>query len=321
MHARLPAPSAAVAAPARPGAWFALAAAALALGGCQYLPHAYEPSSPPIPEARTIPIPGAILTFVSEGSGQPIVFVHGNIADLRIWSGQRGPGLKGYERVTYSRRYHYPNAWAGNGADYTEANHEKDLVSLIRELHLRRVHLVGHGAGAQLAVEVALSHPELVRTLVLVGPAMAAAADGRPGFEALAAEHTEVTRQMAATVKLDEDEKAATLLFDWVNAKSGSYEALPLPSKGEILDNARVLPFFLAAPPPAMNCAELGRLAVPTLVVTGERSNPFFAAVAEAVTACVPGAARQTIPSAGHVVQRENADAFNAALVGFLATH
>jgi non-heme chloroperoxidase len=306
---------------ARPSAWFALAAATLALGGCQYLPHAYEPSSPPIPEARTIPLPGAILTFVSEGSGQPIVFIHGNIADLRIWSGQRGPALKGYQLVTYSRRYHYPNAWAGNGTDYTEANHEEDLVSLIRGLHLGRVHLVGHGSGAQLAVEVALSHPGLVRTLVLVEPATTAAVAGRPGFEALVAERAEVGRQMAASVTLDEAEKAATLLFDWVNAKPGSYEALPLPLKGEILDNARVLPFFLAAPPPSLTCTELGRLAVPTLVMTGERSNPFFAAVAEAVTACVHGAARQTIPSAGHVVQRENAAAFNAALVGFLATH
>jgi pimeloyl-ACP methyl ester carboxylesterase len=62
-------------------------------------------------------------------------------------------------------------------------------------------------------------------------------------------------------------------------------------------------------------------LTVPTLVVTGEHSNPFFAAVADAVTACVTGAVRETIPTTGHVVQRDNADAFNAALVGFLAAH
>jgi non-heme chloroperoxidase len=298
-----------------------VAVSLIALGGCQYMPHAYEPQSPQIPEARTLPIPGAILTFVSEGSGRPIVFVHGNIADLRIWSDQRGPALKGYQEVSYSRRYHYPNAWAGDGRDYTEANHEQDLVHVIHGLHLGRVDLVGHGSGAQLAVEVALSHPELVRTLVLVEPAMATAAIGRPGFEALTTKRAELAEQMAAAVKKTDDEKAAKLLFNWADGSPGAYDALAAPLRGEILDNARVLAFFLATPPPGVLCAELGRLTVPTLVVTGEHSNPFFAAVADAVTACVTGAVRETIPTTGHVVQRDNADAFNAALVGFLAAH
>jgi non-heme chloroperoxidase len=291
------------------------------VGGCQYMPHAYEPHSPQIPESRTVPLPGAILTFVTQGSGQAVVFVHGNIADLRIWSEQRGPAFKRYQVVSYSRRYHYPNAWDGNGKDYTEANNDQDLANLIRALHLGRVHLVGHGSGAQIAVEVALGHPELVRTLVLVEPATAAAAEGRPGFEPLAAERSQLAGQMQTAVRLEQDEKAAAQLFDWASASPGAYEALPPPLKGEILDNATVLPFFLAAPPPAMPCAELGRLAVPTLVVTGERSNPFFGAVADAVAGCVQGAVRETIPSASHVVQRENADAFNAVLVGFVATH
>jgi non-heme chloroperoxidase len=305
--------------PLATGARLALATAVLALSACQYMPHAYEPSSPPIPEARTLPIPGAILTFVSEGSGPPVLFVHGNIADLRVWSGQRGPGLKGYEVVSYSRRYHYPNAWAGNGKDYTEANHAEDLVHLIHGLHLGRVHLVGEGSGAQLAVEVALSHPELVSTLVLVEPAMAAAAAGRPGFDELTAKRGELAEQMAVAVKKEDDEKAAKLLFDWANASPGAYDALPPPLRGEILDNARVLAFFLAAPPPPMPCTELSRLAVPTLVVTGEHAAPFFLAVADAITGCVKGAVRETIPAAGHLAQRDNADAFNAALVGFLA--
>jgi non-heme chloroperoxidase len=291
------------------------------LASCQYMPHAYEPHSPTIPEARTIPLPGAILTFVSDGSGQPIVFVHGNIADLRIWSEQRGPAFKQYQLVSYSRRYHYPNAWDGKGKDYTEANHDLDLFHLIRELHLGKVHLVGHGSGAQIAMEVALTHPELVRTLVLVEPETGTAAEGQGGFPPLAKSRSELIGDVQAALTLDQAEKAAAILFDWNNASSESYAALPLPLKGEILDNATVLPFFLAAPPPPISCQDYGLLAVPTLVVTGERSNPFFAAVGDAVAECIKGARRETIPNAAHVVQRENPDAFNAVLVGFLSTH
>ena len=298
-----------------------LVVSALGLGACQYMPHAYEPHSPMISDARTVPLPGAILTFVSEGSGPAVVFVHGNIADLRIWSDQRGPAFKRYEVVSYSRRYHYPNAWEGKGADYTEANNDQDLANLIHTLHLGRVNLVGHGSGAQIAMEVALSHPELVRTLVLVEPATAAVAVGTQGFEPLAAERSELAEQMQVAVQREDDAKAAKLLYNWANADPGAYEALPLPLQGEILDNATVLPFFMAAPPPPLGCAEYARLDVPTLVVTGERAAPYFAAIADAVAGCVKGAVRETIPGAGHVVQRESPDAFNALLVGFLATH
>ncbi len=285
------------------------------------MPHAYEPHSPMIGDARTVPLPGAILTFISSGSGQAVLFVHGNIADLRIWTEQHGPAFKRYQLVSYSRRYHYPNAWEGKGADYTEANNDQDVVNLIQALHLGRVHLVGHGSGAQIVTEVALSHPELVRTLVLVEPATAAVAVGRPGFEPLATEKAGVAEQMQKAVAHDDAEKAAKLLFNWANANPGAYEALPLPLQGEILDNATVLPFFMAAPPPPLGCAEYARLDVPTLVVTGERAAPYFSAIADAVAGCVKGAVRETIPGAGHVVQRESPDAFNAVLVGFLSTH
>ncbi len=291
------------------------------LGGCQYMPHAYEPHSPQIPEARTLPVPGAILTFTNDGSGPAIVFVHGNLADLRVWASQTGPAFQRYSRVAYSRRYHYPNAWGGDGTDYTDANNVKDLVSLIGELHLGRVHLVGHGAGAQLALEVALSHPDQVRTLVLVEPATSAAAAAEEDFGAFTAERAQLYQQMVALLRQDESEKAARLLYDWASASNGAYDALASPLKGEILDNARVLGFFLSAPPPPLPCPELAKVTVPTLVVTGERTNPFFTAVGDAVARCIPKATRETVPLASHVVQRENPDAFNATLVGFLATH
>jgi pimeloyl-ACP methyl ester carboxylesterase len=302
--------------------FLALGLLTLAAGGCSSLPHAYEPRSPQIPDARTVPLSsGAILTFVQEGSGQSVVLVHGAIADLRIWNAQRGPTLKDFQLTAYSRRYHYPNAWDGNGSDYTDANHDRDLVAMIQELHLGRVHLVGHGTGAQIALEVALAHPELVRTLVLVEPQLNGIAGDRPGFAPLAEERNQVWTGMEIALTTKDSEKAAKLLFDWANANSGAYDALPPPFKGEILDNANVLAFQLAAPPPPMPCGQISGIRLPVLVISGQRSNPFYGMVADAVAACIPGALRETTPGAGHVVQRENPDAFNAELAGFLTTH
>jgi len=299
-----------------------LSTLALSASACSSLPHAYEPRSPQIPDARTIPLSsGAILSLAQVGSGQAVVFVHGAIADLRSWNAQQSPVLKPFRLVTYSRRYHYPNAWGGNGSDYTDANHERDLVALIREMGLGRVHLVGHGTGAQVALAVAKSRPELVRTLVLIEPQMAGVAGDRPGFAPLAEQRDQVWAAMEKALKADDAEKAAKQLFDWANASPGAYDALPAPFKGEILDNARLLPFQLAHPPQPLLCGDLSALALPVLVVSGERSNPFYGAVADAIAACIPGALRETTPSAGHDLQRENPDAFNATLLGFLTAH
>ena len=304
-------------------AWpLVLALLALLAGGCQYMPHAYEPRSPPIPDARTIPLSsGAILAFTRVGSGTAVVFVHGSIADLRIWASQAGPAFKAYQLVAYSRRYHYPNAWNGNGSDYTDATHDADLFALIRELQLGRVHLVGHGAGGRLALEVALAHPEVVRSLTLVEPFTPSVAAGRPGFERLAGQQDSVWASMETALRADDADRAAKTLFDWENQNAGAYDALPPAFRGEIQDNARTLPFQLEHRGTELTCAQIGALAAPLLVVTGARSNVFFGQVADAVAGCVPGARRETIPNAAHVVQRENPDAFNAALVGFLATH
>jgi len=297
-------------------------AMALLAGACQYMPHSYEPRSPQIADSRTIPLSsGAILAFVTEGSGAPVVFVHGSIADLRVWAAQRGSAFKGWQRVAYSRRYHYPNAWDGNGSDYTDANHDADLLALIRELHLGRVHLVGHGAGGRLALEVALAHPEVVRTLTLVEPLTPSVAAGRTGFDRLAGQQDAVWTAMETALRADDPDRAARTLFDWESQNAGAYDALPPPLRGEIQDNAGTLAFQLAHRGTLLTCAQLGGLAAPLLVITGARSNLFFGEVADAVASCVPGARRETVLGAAHVVQRENPDAFNAVLVGFLSTH
>ncbi|OSI79512.1 hypothetical protein BSZ21_01375 [Bradyrhizobium canariense] len=45
--------------------------------------------------------------------------------------------------------------------------HAQDVAALIEKLNLGKVHLVGHSRGGAVAVEVAKSHADLIRTLVL----------------------------------------------------------------------------------------------------------------------------------------------------------
>jgi pimeloyl-ACP methyl ester carboxylesterase len=63
---------------------------------------------------------------------------------------------------------------------------------------------------------------------------------------------------------------------------------------------------------------ELPKLAAPTLVLVGERDADYLRA-AEVMAARIPSASHVLVPAAGHVVNIEEADAFNRALLEFLA--
>jgi 2-succinyl-6-hydroxy-2,4-cyclohexadiene-1-carboxylate synthase len=63
--------------------------------------------------------------------------------------------------------------------------------------------------------------------------------------------------------------------------------------------------------------AELGRIAVPTLLVTGRRDRKFDA-LAEAMAERLPGARRSRIAGAGHAVHLERPNAWLAVVSAFL---
>ena len=62
---------------------------------------------------------------------------------------------------------------------------------------------------------------------------------------------------------------------------------------------------------------ELPDIAAPALVLLGEKDEPYQRA-AEVMAAKLPNAERVTIPGAGHIVNIDETEAFNAAVLAFL---
>lgn len=118
----------------------------------------------------TVKINDVSLEYEERGSGATVIFVHGGISDYRIWKNQVEAFSKYYRVITYSRRYHYPNKWTGDGSDYTVTLHANDLADLILALKAGKVNLIGNSYGAYTSLLTAIDHPELVNTLVLNEP-------------------------------------------------------------------------------------------------------------------------------------------------------
>jgi 3-oxoadipate enol-lactonase len=65
--------------------------------------------------------------------------------------------------------------------------------------------------------------------------------------------------------------------------------------------------------------ANLPLISVPTLVITGAHDRTAAPEVARKMAERIPGAALVIVPGAGHLLPMEDADAFNAALLAWLA--
>ncbi|MBM9510735.1 alpha/beta fold hydrolase [Actinacidiphila acididurans] len=111
---------------------------------------------------------GIQLSYQRAGSGDPVLFIMGSGASGRMWTMHQTPALVrlGYECITFDNRGIAPSDTPPGR--YRLDDLLADTKGLIDGLGLGRCHLVGMSLGALVAQELALHHPETVRSAVLI---------------------------------------------------------------------------------------------------------------------------------------------------------
>jgi pimeloyl-ACP methyl ester carboxylesterase len=271
-------------------------------------------------DVRQMRANGVDLSYVEQGRGAPVVFVHGAIGDLRYWAPQRDAFAKQHRFVAYTYRYHGTGPWPDDGKAYSAQTHAADLAALIAALKAGPAHIVGLSYGGLLAAMVALEEPQLVRTLTLAEPALFSVLLESPEGKAVFEEWNKGFEPMAAAIRAGDNARAARELNGLVRGGTAEeFDQLPAPFRAVLLENARTLPLLMAAPPTTISCEMLRGIKVPTLVVRGERTPPVFAKVHGEVGRCIGGSTSVVIPKASHPMSYDNPSAFNRAVLAFLA--
>jgi pimeloyl-ACP methyl ester carboxylesterase len=275
------------------------------------------------PLAKEIEVNDVRLSYVEQGAGEPIVFVHGAFSDLRVWEPIREEIAKRYRFIAYTQRYHGVGAWKDDGKEYSVATDVDDLAKFITSLNAGPVHLVGRSGGGARAMIVALKNPALVRTLTLHEPALlsvlpADSAEGKAARE----DRAKFSSAAIAANKAGDPVRTMRLFIEGVwQLEPGGFDRLPEATQRMLLDNARTAPLqFGAPPPPAITCDALRDFTRPTLVTQGEKTQPFFRLINESISKCVPGAQQVSFPNLVHNAPSADPVAFTAALFKFLAT-
>jgi 3-oxoadipate enol-lactonase len=249
--------------------------------------------------------PAGIFYEVS-GAGAPVVFVHGFSMDRRAWKPQiehfEGP----YRVIRYDLRGHGNSA--GPEGPY---NAHDDLRSVLDTLGIEKAALVGLSAGAQVATNFALMHPDRVSRMVLAAPGLGGyvpkepLAFLKPVFEAAAGGDPERAAKLwleTPIMTLRSNQAAASELRTIVmeNSKLWSYKSNPDQQ----------------LKPPAIQ--RLPEIRCPVLVLIGEHDLDHIVDIANILSTGIPGAKLVRIPQAGHILNLDSPALFNKTVDAFL---
>lgn len=292
----------------------------------------YAPLGPIAPDQLHAPLPvrhaqvmGMDLAYVdSGGPGEPLVLIHGLSSYMGFWEHQV-EALAGSHRVLALDLPGFGQS-ARPDAPYTMAWYAEVVSQWMSAVDAPRATVVGHSMGGQIAMTLALDHPERVERLVLSAPAgferfEPGAADFMKGWwtesRALDASEEEVRANFVAMVFNRVDPGVERLIEERV--RLGQHPAF----RGTSVAVSRSIAGMVDGPV----WDRLPELRVPTLVVFGTDDkmipNPVFTGgrtrtVAEAGVARLPDAKLVLIPGAGHTVHHDAPEAFNEALLEFV---
>lgn len=262
---------------------------------------------------------GTTLAWVEEGSGPPVVFVHGSGADLRTWGYQLTPVAQAsFRAIAYSRRYHYPNDPPIADEAYTAAQHAGDLAAFIESLGAGPAQLVASSSGGAIALLVARDRPHIVRSLFLTEPALLGLVPpGTP--EAAQVAQLDTARRLLVSG----DTGGALQAFVDVIIAPGAWQLMPASTRQMLTDNLPELRREAAMPhgDPPFECEDARHIEVPVLLVTGGSSPAFFKTIDERLAGCLPSVDTVTVPGAAHAVHAQQPARFNELLVAFLMKH
>ena len=246
------------------------------------------------------------LAYQVEGAGEPVVLVHAFSVDRHLWDQQAAALARRFTVIRYDQRGHGMSV----APMEPHASHD-DLRDLMDELEIASAALVGLSAGSEIAINFAIAYPERVTRLVLAAP-------GLGGYPIPPLTWAQAVFEAAAR---GDAEAAASLWADTPIMAIHSNLAARETVTALVMNNKRVWTYRRADRPLSPPAAErLAEIRCPTLVIVGDRDLPHILEIAGVLDRDIAGAERLTIPGAGHIVNLDAPEAFNAALGSFLTT-
>ena len=259
------------------------------------------------------------LYYEEVGQGTPILFVHEFASDWRGWEPQLREFGKRHRCITYSARGYTPSDVPADAGAYTYEHVMRDAVAVLDHLKIDKAHLIGLSMGGYTSLQVALNHPERVRSMVLAGTGSGSerwyTADFHKHSQALG---DTFERDGAAAVAKTYGMGASRVPF-LLKDPRGFEEFTQRLAEHDAKGSANTSRGFQGGRPSLYDFeGRIRRLETPALIVVGDGDDRCIEP-SLFLKQTLPAAGLVMFPKSGHVVNLEEPDLFNSVVGEFLA--
>ncbi len=262
-------------------------------------------------QAASAQVNGVSLPYEIEGSGKPLVLVHGWAVHRAFWDDDVARLADRYMVIRYDRR------GFGDATGKPDPTADPaDLKALLDELGLTRVHIMGHSQGSGVALTFALRFPEMVDGLILFGP-------GRlPGLNLPSGENDPPVAEWVAAARAYGIDSLHAAIGAWAAEWFGDLSPDMGQRARELLASYSGLDLIDPDPPSNLvqpaRVDELSAVRAPTMIIHGEQDMPSIRITAQVLSYGIPGARTVVIPGGGHTVNWNEPERFAAEVLRFL---
>jgi pimeloyl-ACP methyl ester carboxylesterase len=255
------------------------------------------------------------LEYEMVGSGEPMLLISPVLADgfLPLLS---EPALADhYQLIRYHKR-----GWVGSThtpPPVSIATHAADAAALLDHLGVSRAHIAGHSSGAAVAAQLALDHPAIVHTLILLELSLFSVPSGEaflqqagPAFEAYGSGHHERALSLFMSFVSGLDSATCRVLLD---------ERLP----GALAQAIKDVDTFFGIELPALTewvfgSEQAATVHCPVLSVRGSDTRQLWVEVADFLRSSLPHVEESTIDNVGHLLHIQDPQPVARAMATFL---
>lgn len=247
---------------------------------------------------------------------ETVVLSHAAFLDSGMWDDQWATLAQRYRVIRYDMLGY------GKSDPVTGPRSRRhDLYRLLQHLGVTHAHLIGCSMGGEMVLDLALQYPTLAASLVIV--------NGVPsGFELQGEPPHYLFEMITATQQGDIALASELQLRIWVDGPHRQPEQVASTVRERASQMNRIfvangtwaiadLQPFNPLTPPAVG--RLSEIHVPTLLVTGALDHGENLRATRLMQAGIPGAKMMSIPDTAHVPNMEAPEAFNRAVLTFLA--
>lgn len=255
---------------------------------------------------------GIDIYYELKGAGEPLLLIAGFASDLTIWSKVLSSLAEQYQVIVFDNRG--VGRSSAPDSSYSIGQMAEDGAALLDKIGVKAAHVAGHSMGGMIAQELAVAHPDVVASLLLLGTCAKPDERNKAIIECWGELPRQVDPATAVRVSLPwiytnrfySRPKAIQQVIDLVVAS-------PFPSTPHgIYHQSRAVMGFDTSD-------RLKLIRCPTLVLAGKEDILLPVPWSEELARGIPGAELVVLENTGHGMLIETPDAVTSAMLGFLS--